>query len=126
MGDEVPVTVRLEGTAVPSTTLTVSATAHVLVLATTIASSQAPFSLHSAYVGQRGEVTAATHLLLAPGSSEASLTQQRHAPHELPVAEDERHLCLYDHLQRFLAVLADAGLDPQIDIADQSIALLDR
>lgn len=125
MGDRIPITVRLAGLDAPAATRMVSASAHVLVLTTTITSPRAPYSLHSTYVGQRGEPTAATHLLLAP-LIEPELTQRRHDAHQLPVAEDERRLCLYDHLQHLLAALVRGGHEPQIDVADQSIALVDR
>lgn len=125
VGDRIPISVRLAGSEVLAVTRVASASAHVLVLSTTITSPRAPYGLYSTYVGQRGGPTAATQLLLAP-AAEPELTQRQHEAHELPVAEDERHLCLYDHLQYLLAALVRGGHEPQIDVADQSIALVDR
>jgi len=47
----IPVTIRLDGRPVASSTQFVCAGAHVLALSTTIASPSAPVSLHSTYVG---------------------------------------------------------------------------
>lgn len=126
MRDRLSVSIALSGATASSETLMSESGAHVVVLSTTVAASQAPYSLHSTYVGQRGEETGATHLLLAPGRDEAQLIQRRHAPNELPVAEDDRGLCLYDHLQELLASLVRDGFPASIDVGDQSIALINR
>lgn len=125
MRDRLAVSILLDGLHVSSETLTVTAGAHVLVLSTTIAAPHVPYSLHSTYIGQRGEPTAVTHLLLAPAAG-AELVQRRHAAHELPVADDERHTCLYDHLQELQAALGRDGHEARIDIGDHSIAWVNR
>lgn len=121
-----PVSISLAAAPVPSETRVVSAAAQVLVICTTLPTPVAPYTLHSTYVGERGASTAVTHLLLAPGSREPELRQNTQPAHHLPVAEDERRLCLYDHLQRLLAALFDAGLDPRIEVAERAVALADR
>lgn len=121
----VPVTVSLAGSLVPSETRVVSAAAQVLVITTSLATPLAPYTLHSSYVGERDQPTAVTHLLLAPGDDPA-LSQHQHAAHLLPVADDERRLCLYDHLQLLLGALVDAGFDPGIEVADRSVAIVDQ
>lgn len=63
--------------------------------------------------------------MLAPGGR-VDLVQHEHPAHQLPVDEDERRLCLYDHLQRLLGALGDLDLEPQIEIADQAVAIADR
>lgn len=122
----VPVSVSLSGRPVPSETRVVSAAAQVLVITTSLPSPEAPYTLHSVYVGDRSGPTSTTHLLLAPGGREAALSQREHPAHELPVAEDERRLCLYDHLQHLLGALVAADLEPQTEIADQAVAVADR
>lgn len=126
MRELLPVSMEIAGSFVRSETRAVAVGAHVLVLSTTIASPAAPYSLHSTYVGQRGEATAATHLLLAPSHNEARLTQHRHEPHARPVAEDERQLCLYDHLQQLVAALTADGLDLKVDVDDRSVTVVNR
>lgn len=122
----VPVCISLADRPAPSETRVVSAAAQVLVITTSLPTADAPYTLHSAYVGERDGPTVASHLLLAPGARDARPTQQEHPPHHLPVADDQRRLCLYDHLQRLLGVLVDAGLEPRIEIADQAVAIADR
>lgn len=116
----------LAGRPVPSETRVVSAAAQVLVVTTSLPTAEAPYTLHSVYVGERGGSTGTTHLLIAPGGREAELTQREHPVHGLPVAEDERRLCLYDHLQRLLGELEAAGLEPRIELPDQAVAIADR
>ena len=124
MRERLPVSIVIAGTPVSSETLMPDAGAHVVVLSTTVASPHAPYGLHSTYVGDRAEATAATHLLLAPRQG-AQLTQRRHAAGELPV-DDDRQLCLYDHLQELLAALVVDGHEARIDVADRSVELVNR
>jgi hypothetical protein len=126
VSEHVPVEVRLDRLTVPSVTRVTSAAAEVLVLSTTISSPQTPFTVHSTYVGKRGELTAATHLVLTPASVESGLIQLTHPAHALPVAEDERHLCLYDHLQQLLVALRHAGHDATIEVDDRAVEVVDR
>jgi hypothetical protein len=44
----------------------------------------------------------------------------------LPVVNDERHLCLYDHLQRLLSALVGIVHDAAINVNDHAIDLVDR
>ena len=108
-----------------SETLMPDAGSQVVVLSTTIATPKAPYSLHSTYVGQQGADTAATHLLLAPGQQPA-LDQRRTSARDLPVAADERQLCLFDHLQHLLAALIDDGHDVRMNVGDGTIAAVNR
>lgn len=126
MKTRVPVSVSLAAAPVPNETRVVSAAAQVLVISTTLPTPVAPYTLHSTYVGERGGPTAVTHLLLAPGRREPELSQHELPAHHLPVAEDERRICLYDHLQRLLGALAEGGLDPRIELEDHAVAIVDR
>lgn len=119
------VSVSLSGANAPSETLMPDAGPHVVVLCSTITTAVAPYSLHSTYVGQRGTETALTHLLLAPGRPPA-VDQRRTSANELPVAADERQLCLYDHLQHLLAALIDDGHEARINVGDRTIAVVNR
>lgn len=125
MLERLSVSILLSSAPASSETLMPDAGAQVVVLSTTITSPEAPYSLHSTYVGQRGADTATTHLLLAPGQQPA-FEQRRVSAHELPVAADERQLCLYDHLQHLLAALIDDGYRARINVGDRSIALVNR
>ncbi len=126
MRQVLPVSIRLGGRAVSSSTLFVGVGAHVVVFSTTISSVEAPISLHSTYLGQRGSDTAATHLLLARELPESQLQTCTHPAGRMPVADDERHPCLYDHLQHLLAALRDLGHDPMIDVVDEAVEVVDR
>lgn len=126
MESSIPVVMSVDGSAVASETRAVSAAAEVLVLSTSLAAPQAPYTLHSTYVGQRGGPTAVTHLLLAPGNRHGVLKQHEHRTHELPVADDERQLILYDHLQRLLSALTDAGHQASVDVGDRSVSIVNR
>jgi len=44
----------------------------------------------------------------------------------LPVADDDRHPCLYDHLQRVLGALQELGHQAAIDVLDPAVELIDR
>lgn len=124
VNDTLPVTIRLGDRLVESETQLLSAT-YAAVLTTAVAAAEAPVTLCSTYLGQRGEPTLAAHLILSPDRP-ASTVQRRHEAHELPVADDARHLCLFDHLQQLLAELERLGLDATIDVADQAVELLDQ
>lgn len=126
MDSVTPVALTIDGALVASETRVVSAAAEVLVLSTSIAAAHAPFTLHSTYVGRRGQPTAATHLLLAPGTSGTVPEQRLHEAPDLPVAEDERQLCLYDHLQRLLAALTAHGHAASVDVGDRSVSIVNR
>lgn len=67
MPEPLPVSITLAGLAVLSETRVLVAGAHVLAFSTTIKVPQAPYTLYSTYLGQRGEETGVNHLLLAPG-----------------------------------------------------------
>lgn len=124
MRERLPASIVIAGAPVSSETLMPEAGAHVVVLSTTLASPQVPYSLHSTYVGQRGGPTAATHQSLGPRGA-AELKQRRHAALELPV-DGDRQLCLYDHLQELLAALIADGHEARIDVGDRSVALVNR
>lgn len=121
----VPVTLRLDDAPVKSSTQFTSASAQVLVLTTAIPDERAPITLHSVYVGQRGDRTHATHLVLARGQDEAEPVTREHDAGAMPVADDDRHPCLYDHLQQLLDALHRAGHDAHVDVVDAAIAMID-
>src|SRR5262245_53792704 len=117
MDERLSASVWLAGEPVQSATRVVSAAADVVVLSTTVACPAAPITLHSTYVGHRdGDTTAVTHLVLEPGTVGGELSQQRRSAQELPVGDEERRACLYDHLQELLATLNRAGHDASIEI----------
>lgn len=125
MREPIPITIRLGGEPVPSSTLLTSAGANALVLSTTIPSPRAPVTLHSSFTGHRDSQTVVTHLLLARGI-EPQLTTDTHPRGHLPVHADDRHACLYHHLQRLLADLRKLGHEPTIDVVDDAIEIIDR
>jgi ABC-type transporter Mla subunit MlaD len=120
----VPIGVRIDGRKVGSVTRFTPAGAYVVVLATALVDPQAPVSITSTYVGQRKTATHATHLTLRPGS-DPQIDTRMHALGTLPVDEDERHGCLYDHLQQLLTALQSLGYDTRIDVLDRAAELLD-
>lgn len=126
MQHAIAVTIELDGHRVLSSTRFVSAGAHMLAVSTTIPCPQVPVTLHSSYVGHRDTHTAVTHLLLAPGTPLAQLDIDTHAPGRLAVDDDDRHPCLYDHLQRLLAALQALGHQAAINVADSAVELIDR
>lgn len=125
MRERLAVSISLSGALVASETLMPDAGPHVVVFSTTIAAPETPFGLHSTYVGRRGHETAVTHMLLAP-ACDPILEQRRVRADALPVADDERQLCLYDHLQHLLTALTDHGLIAQVEVGDQSIVIVNR
>ena len=120
----VPVTIRLDNTPLPSVTQFTSVSAQVLVITTAIPDERAPITLHSSYVGQQGDPTAATHLLLAP-DAEPTPTVREHPADAMPVAAPERHRCLYDHLQQLLDALNHDGHHARVDVVDAALASID-
>jgi len=55
---------------------------------------------------------------LAAGTLTAQLDTNTHAPGRLTVDDDDRHPCLYDHLQRLLSALQALGHQAAIEVAD--------
>ena len=120
----VPVTLHLDNAPLPSVTQFTSASAQVLLITTVIPDERAPLTLHSAYLGQHGEVTAATHLLLAPDTDPTPVMRE-HPADAMPVADPERHRCLYDHLQQLLDALNRNGHHARVDVVDAALASID-
>jgi hypothetical protein len=125
-GDQIDVAITLDGAAVQSATRIASVGAHVLVITTVIPSPRAPVTLTSSYVGMRENDTHATHLLQRPDLPHGQLETHVHLPEHLPVAADERHGCLYDHLQLLLGALNDLGCHAAIDVADGAVDDVDQ
>ena len=80
--------------------------------------------LHSSYLGHPDGKTAVAHVRLQPGASPVT-TSELCPGYEMPVRE-ARRLCLYDHLAVLRELVADAtGKDATLDVADQTLALVD-
>lgn len=126
MREHIPVTISIDERPVRSVTRHISASAHVLVITTTIADPEHPVDLHSAYVGERGAETQVTHLALLADTPGGELSTSTHPAAAMPVAADERHGCLYDHLDHLLALLQNQGHSAAIRLDDRAIELIDR
>ncbi len=120
----VPLEIHIDGRKAASVTRFTPVGAHVVVLTTALVDPQAPISVTSTYVAERRTGTHATHLTLRPGF-EPELQTHMHAGGDLPVDDDERHGCLYDHLQAVLAALQSLNHVTSIDVLDDAAQLLD-
>lgn len=121
-----PLVLTINGRVADAATECVSVGGYVLVLSTAIAERDAPFDLHSTYVGHRDGETAVTHLELRPGVSGGTLECSRQHRAALSVGADDRSACLHDHLQRLLDVLQGAGLTATVQLDDAAVATLRR
>lgn len=120
------VELTVDGDAVDAVTECASVGAYVLVLSTAVAERELPVDLHSTYVGHRDGETLATHLALLPGVSGGRLVSVRRPAAALPVGEDDRSRCLYDHLQQLLALLEELGLSAAVRVGDDAVAVVSR
>ncbi len=120
----VPLQIHIDGRKAGSVTRFTPVGAYVVVLSTAVVDPQAPISVTSTYVAEQRTRTHATHLSMRPGH-DPELQTRMHPLGELPVDEDERRGCLYDHLQAVLAALQSLEHVASIDVLDDAPQLLD-
>lgn len=115
----VPIEIHIDGRRASSVTRFTPVGPYGLVFATALVAREAPVSVTSTYVAQRRTATHATHLTLCPGQ-EPRIETRMDRLGALPVEEDERRSCLYEHLQQVLSALLSLGYQASIEVLDDA------
>jgi len=119
---ELPLAVRIDGTPRASYTTFLRTCAYGAVLDTKVVGRGLRVHLNSHYLGDPDRSTRSTHFSDAPGAVRVHTgwSTIEHPPGELDVRWAPRE-CLYDHLQRLLALLEALGLAGQVDVGDDAM-----
>jgi len=112
----IPLRLTLDGHPEHSETLLAAVGAYALVLSSVLPAHAV--ELHSSYLGHPGAPTRASHLLLAPDTTESDGSE--HNEDSIPVIIARRR-CLYDHLQRLQDFLETLGHTAAIPLPDDAL-----
>jgi len=119
---ELPLRVWLREEVQPSYTTFVRACAYTAMLDTTVAGTGARVHLSSDYLGDPERRTRSTHYAESPDFTPVYMDWETltHPVAELDVRWTPSE-CLYDHLQRLLALLGRVGEGARIEVSDETV-----
>jgi hypothetical protein len=115
---------KLDGERVASETLCVSASAHALVIVTTLPGRGLAFELTSIFVGHKDLATHGTHLALGPPGHEPQISVREYEPANVDPARGPRD-CAYEHVAIMLEHLTQLGYEVSIEVPDEAFEELE-
>jgi hypothetical protein len=121
-----PISLRLDGHPLASSTIFRPAGAHVLTIATTITHPALPLTLHSTYVGAPSAPTHVVHLqqgIGGPSIESEAFSDDSHP--ELNMVVFRPGDCAVDHTLRLITWVNDLGHLLQVELPDEAIAALE-
>jgi hypothetical protein len=121
---KVTLNVKIDGARVSSETTCMWAGPYVFVVATALSDPDLAVDVHSSFIGHRGVLTLASHLILGPVGHEPYAVSAEHEHANIDPALRPRE-CVYEHAGIVVEALKAVDRDAGIDVPDDAFAEID-